>query len=203
MVTQYWSWLDRAGLKTIDWLTCRYPGDRVIEWYRHNGYAVDTLDQVYALPRVVVEERASRLRIYWRRWLYGESAAVLFAGPVGVVVGGPILAGILFAWSIEMGFAYGLDMTDPLRIDELRRTIHHQLLRALGLPTGRCSNLTGWGRLVGTLLFWGFGPELTASDAVMAEIREQFRRQWEASRSSHEGRDSPADSYCSRRILDR
>lgn len=170
---------DRAGQRLIGWLACRYSAERVMAWYRSQGYSVTSLEQVFELPQVVVEERASRLREPWRRWLYGESAAVTAAGPAGIIVGGPVLSLVLLGWSIEMGFTYGLDMTDPLRLDDLRRTIHGQLGRVLGMAGSTHRDGIRWRRLTGAVLFWGFGPEFWAADQVMAGIRRQFRSEWE------------------------
>ena len=175
--------LDRVGQKTLQWVVDRHGAERVLEWYRRQGYSVYHVADVDFLPEAVVEERVSRLREYWRRWLFGESAAVLVAGPAGLIIGGPFLSMVLMGWAVEMGFAYGQDMTDDLHRDYLRRTVHQGLMRALGLPAGRRGGLTRWGRFMGTMLFWGFGPELAAVDAVMAEIRREMRRQWEERRA--------------------
>ncbi len=175
----YWPLLDQAGLAALDWIVERHPQDRVFQWYREQGYPVRRLADVRRLPAAVVEERASRLRDHWRRWLFGESAAALFVGPAGLLVGGPLLSMILFAWALEMGWAYGIDMADVERMDALRRTIHASLMRALGFPIGSRKPMSRWGRMVGTVLFWGFGPELKAADQVMAEIRAEFRTEWQ------------------------
>lgn len=171
--------LDRVGQKTLKWVVDRHNADRVLGWYRQEGYAVHHVSDVDHLPEAVVEERVSRLREYWRRWLFGESAAAMVVGPAGLLIGGPFLSVVLMGWAVEMGFAYGQDMTDALNMDYLRRTVHHGLIQALGLPVNRRGDLTRWRRLMGTMLFWGFGPEFSAADAVMAEIRRDMRRQWE------------------------
>ncbi|NMP21323.1 hypothetical protein [Sulfobacillus harzensis] len=192
--TIYWPILDHAGLRTLNWLLDHHPKDAVLSWYGQQGYAVRTLGDVWQLPEAVVEERVSRLREHWRRWLFGESAAALFVGPAGLLVGGPVLSVILLAWAVEMGWAYGLDMASPDRIDNLRRTIHQSLLRALGFPVGTHGTRSRWGRMIGTVLFWGFGPELKAADQVMAEIRAAFRAEWQ-------DRHSPTNYGSSPRIL--
>lgn len=178
----YWPALDRMGQKTINWMLDRHDADRVLAWYRDQGFAVMRPEDVWCLPETVVEQRASCLREYWRRWLFGESAAVMLAGPAGLAVGGPFLLMVVFAWSIEMGWAYGHDMTDAVRLDDLRQTVYRSLMRALGLPTRSWPQLTRWRRVMGTILFWGFGPELMAADVVMAEIRSDFRNEWERRR---------------------
>lgn len=171
--------LDRVGQRTLEWVIDRHNAERVLGWYRQAGYPVHHVSDVDGLPEAVVEERVSRLREYWRRWLFGESAAAMVAGPAGLLIGGPFLSMVLMGWAVEMGFAYGQDMTDVMNIDDLRRTVHGRLMKALGLPVSRRHDLTRWRRLIGTMLFWGFGPELNAADAVMAEIRRDMRRQWE------------------------
>lgn len=194
----YWPALDHVGQKTMDWVLERHPAHRVLAWYRIRGYPVSLPDDVNRLPAALVEERASRLRDHWRRWLFGESAAALLIGPAGLMVGGPLLSWILLAWAVEMGWAYGHNMADPDRVEDLRRTIHGSLMRALGFPVGLKRPLSRWGQLAGTVLFWGFGPELSAADRVMAEIRATFRDEWERHHSRWEMGRSPDDSDNSR-----
>ena len=174
--------LDYLGQRAVSWIVDRHNADRVLAWYRDQGYDVVKPHDVDRIPDLLVEERASRLREYWRRWLLAESAAAVIIGPAGLVVGGPFLSLILLAWSIEMGWAYGHDMGDLGRIDHVRWLIHRRLMRALGIPTGRRPGVNGWRRLAGTVMFWGFGPELKAADTVMAEVRESFRRARDARR---------------------
>lgn len=174
---RYFATLDYLGQKTVNWMLDRHNADHVLGWYRQHGFDVRSPKDVERLPALLVEERVSRLREYWRRWLFGESAAALVVGPAGLVVGGPFLSLVLFAWSIEMGWAYGHNMADPRQIDHVRRLIHRRLMRALGFPHG---GKGGWSRVIGTVMFWGFGPELRAADVVMAEIREEFRSSWES-----------------------
>lgn len=173
--------LDRAGRRAIGWVIHRRNGDDIYAWYGKRGFPVTHPEQVASLPAVLVEERVSRLRDYWRRWLFGESAVSMVVGPAGLVVGGPMVGLILTAWATDMGWAYGQDMTEERRVDAVRSSVHRGLIRALGLPIGR--DYSTWRRLVGTVLFWGFGPELYAADVVMGEIRHQFRREWEQRRS--------------------
>ena len=180
----YWPALDHMGQKTVRWMLARHDAEGVLAWYRDHGYPVASLAGVGALPSALVEERVSRLREHWRRWLFGESAAALFMGPAGLLAGAPMLSMVLMGWAIEMGWAYGHDMEDPMRIDALRKTIHERLMRALGFPIGLKQPLSRWSRVMGTVLFWGFGPELAASDAVMAEIRRDFRAEWERRRAA-------------------
>lgn len=178
--TVYFPTLDRIGQKTIDWVLERHHAAPVLAWYEAQGYLVHSRTDVTRLPPSLVEERVSRLRDHWRRWLFGESAAVLFVGPFGLLIGGPFLSVILMAWAVEMGWAYGFDMAEAMRIDALRSKIHRRLLRALGFPVGLKNRPSHWRGVAGTLLFWGFGPELKAADAVMAEIRREFRQEWES-----------------------
>lgn len=168
--------MDQIGLNSMNWLSHRYSPERVITGYRDRGFDVQTVNDIHLLPRVVVEARVSQLREYWRRWLYGESVAMAVFGPAGIVVGGPLLFSVVLAWSIEMGWAYGLDMSDPLRVDQLRRSLYACFLRVLGISHRRQS---GWTKFASTVLFWGFGPEFRAADAVMAEMRRNFSREWE------------------------
>lgn len=47
-----------------------------------------------------------------------------------------------------------------------------------GGPLGFPSRHGAWVKIAGTVLFWGFSPELSSADAVMAEIRKDFRCRW-------------------------
>lgn len=193
----YWPALDHLGQRHVNWLLERHHAQNVWQWYHQQGYSVHKVSDVYEVPRVVVEERASRLRQRWRRWLMGESAAALFLGPAAAAVGLPILSMVLLAWSIELGWAYGLDMNDALLIDDVRRRIHRRLLPALGCPLSPRRDVRGWVRLAGSLLLWGWGPEFQAADAVMADIRQEFRHRWEI-HSGPYARHSPEDLSRSR-----
>ncbi len=165
------------SVSRANWLRHRYSLERVLRGYRDGGFAVHTVQDIHALPRRVVEAQVSQLRDYWRRWLYGESVAMAIFGPAGIVVGGPMLFSVVLAWSIEMGWAYGLDMSDPLRVDHLRRSLYECFLRVLGISYDRSQ--AGWTKFFRTAVFWGFGPEFEAADAVMAEMRRNFSREWE------------------------
>lgn len=192
--------LDSAAQAVVRWLTESDSAERVLEWYRQAGFAVNSLDDVAGLPASVVEERVSRLRGHWRRWLYGESLATALMGPFGPVAGMPFLGLVVWAWSIQMGFAYGVDVSDPLRQDDLRRILYQHLGRALGLPIEARGRHGALIRLAATALFWGFGVELRAADAVMAHIRTLYRAEWERAAycSPPSKNHSPQNSRCSR-----
>ena len=178
--TVYWPFLDRAGQCFLARMLERHSADRVWGWYHDHGAPVQRLQDIYGLSPTLVEERVSRLRDYWRRWLFGESALTSLAGPAGIVAGAPFLGVVLTAWSIEMGWAYGLDMTAPDRLDALRRVLHRRLLGALGIGLkSRAGPKVRLARLAGTMMLWGLGPEFRAADRVMAEMRDDFRREWE------------------------
>lgn len=171
--------LDHMGQRSIRWAMTWHGQKRVLDWYARRGYHVYTLADVAELPSVVVEERVSRLREYWRRWLLGESAVAMVAGPAGMVVGGPVLSFVLVAWAVEMGWSYGIDMESDEELDGIRRRIHQNLMRALGISGEPGPHHGRWIKLAGTVLFWGFGPELSSADTVMAEMRREFRSRWE------------------------
>jgi hypothetical protein len=176
----YWPQLDEAAQKHLAWLLARYPAEDSIAWYQRRGYSVAELSDIYRLPETVVEERVSRLRQRWRRWLWGESAVALVLGPFGLLAGLPVLSAVAQAWAIEMGWSYGLDMNDPDQLQYLRRLIHESLLPSLGVPRRWRVSPSRWTHFAYTAAFWGFGPEFDAADRVMASVRSEFRGAWEA-----------------------
>ncbi|PSR20966.1 MAG: hypothetical protein C7B45_12785 [Sulfobacillus acidophilus] len=172
---------DRIGQRLLQCLTDGGVGSRSWRWYRDHGYPVRSACDVERVPRELVEECVSRLRRDWRRWIWGESVCSWFLGPAGIVIGGPAMAFVLMAWSIEMGWAYGENMDDPDKLDYLRRVVPARLLTALGFPR-HLLPLTQWAQFVATIVLWGFGPEVHAADVVMAAMRTEFRHQWEIRR---------------------
>jgi hypothetical protein len=167
----------RHALRTI----LRYrTADAALQWYRDRGLAIERVEQIRLLPLVIVEERASRLRPCWRRWLWGESALAAALGPAAVLVGTPVLLTVLLGWSVDMGWSYGLNMYEERRLTFVEETIVSGLTHAFGLTRrGSTRDLRDWGHVAGTILLWGAGSEFTIADRVMAAVRAEFRRQWE------------------------
>lgn len=179
--TIYIPMLDRMGQRTLNCLIGSDPHRRVWGWYADHGYTITTPQDIDTMPVRMVEERVSRLRQDWRRWIWGESALSWFLGPAGIVVGGPVLAFVLLAWSIDVGWAYGQNMDDPQTLEQLQSHVSQRLGEVLGVPA-RCLPVSRWARFAGTVILWGFGPEIHAADIVMAEIRREFRQRWEERR---------------------
>lgn len=176
----YWPQLDQAAQRHLSWLILRYPAEDSMAWYQAQGYPVKTRLDIFGLPATAVEERASRLRQRWRRWLWGESAATLVLGPFAWLAGLTVISAVALAWAIEMGWSYGLDMDDAENRMVLRRLIHESLLPAVGIPPGRRAPLSDWRKLLQSAALWGFGPEFEVADRVMAVVRREFRREWGA-----------------------
>jgi hypothetical protein len=90
-----------------------------------------------------------------------------------------MLVFVLMAWSVDMGWAYGQNMDNGEQLEHLRRVVPSRLLQAFSVPE-HLLPLTQWAQFIGTLVFWGFGPEMHAADVVMAKMRSEFRQTWES-----------------------
>lgn len=168
---------DRSGHwlfhKTARWISA----DRVWRQYRRHGYGVNGWADVGAVPAPLKEAVASSLRKPWRCWLFAEMAVSAAAGPAGNLISLASVVFVLAAWSVEMGYAYGLDMTDPQRQDRLRAIIGRGMSRMI---LGERGQTAGWqrvGRGVSQVFLLGFGQDLLWADRIMAHVRQIWRQE--------------------------
>lgn len=171
--------LDRLGDRGLRHALRSVRPDRVLSWYRSRGYPVGSPSDVTQVSPAVIEERVSRLRQRWRKRLWTEIAVATVAGPLGILITVPALTWICFAWGIEMGVAYGLNMSDPKLLGWMRTAVGRNLSRLFGGGSSaaplncprRVFNLTVNGLLL------GLGQDLAWADIIMADIREHWRRE--------------------------
>ncbi len=164
--TDSWPLLERVAR----FMATRADTARIWSFYRAQGYAVHSLEDVAAVPYAVREHKVSLLRAHYRACIVGEMATGQLAGPLSPAVGVPLLVLILLDWGSQMGWAYGVDMHQSKA----------QALLAAIVSGDLASEITGAGRkspaqMALRLLFMGWGQELWWADRVMAHVRRAFR----------------------------
>lgn len=170
--------IDRVGRHMQKKAVTLGRNHQMLDRFREHGYAVDDLNQVAHLPLIVREQVASQIRGRWRWWIGLEVFIGAFSGPFAVPIAVAVLNGVLTAWSVELGVAYGIDATTPQSLKLVRAVIGDTL--QAGLIGSKRSSRTwrerSW-RVIASWALVGWGQEFLWADLVMARVRQMWREQ--------------------------
>ena len=159
-------------------LVAKSRPQRIWQFYPKTGYHLANARAIRSLPLIMREECVSRLRRRYRLRIIGEMGLSTVSGPLAPVIGLPLLAMILLQWSVDMAWAYGLEMNQKAAQRWLGHRVMAEFRRAIWQAEE--SNRAPWQRslcLAGSLLFMGWGQELQWADRVMAKTRSAIRAQ--------------------------